>query len=251
MTRVLSSSVRRSGVYTLALALTLVAGGVGAAYPAALLAEPRAPGLVAGLLLGLAGAAFAAPLWAVPLAVAATAGGDPAGPRVTLYTAGRTQLSVRAAEAVAVARLTAELLAAGSVGGALSAAAQQRHGIEDALSQAPAPATFASAVAIAGGAAALGWALGIAAGRVVPALAVYAGGASLTAVLAGIAYFASNFRFAVALSPFGALLGLVRDELFSRQFTVETPVGLRIVGVCLWSLALAWTLSRRLSRAVR
>ena len=253
MTASLFRVVLRAPSVAVALAAALAAGGLGAAYPAAVLAEPTPPGLFAGALLGCVGAGLLAPIWGVPLAAAVTGGTDASGPRVALHASGCVQAAIRRAELGATAFVALLLVAAAALAGIASAVAQQVVGgsFAPGLGSAPAASAIGLAGAVALGAVVVGWALGIVAGSVVTACAAYGGAAALTTALAGIAYFAPPFKVAAALSPFGAILGALRDELLAPQFTVGTPYAMRVVSACAWSLVLAAAVAWRLGRRVR
>jgi hypothetical protein len=232
-----------------ALAIALAAGGLGAAYPSAFLAEPRAPGLLAGALLGLVGAGALAPLWALPLAAGTSAGADTAGPRVVLHARGISQLAIRRGELASTLAQVALLALGGALAGIVSAAAQGP--ASAGLHLAPSPRTLGLALAVGAASVILGAALGIATASVVRACTLFAAGVALTALLTGLAYFAPPLRFAAAASPFGSVLGALRDELLAPQFTVGTPYALRLLGLIVWVTVLGAAVARRTARQVR
>jgi len=97
----------------------------------------------------------------------------------------------------------------------------------------------------------LGWALGVAAGRPVIAVSLYAGAIAATVLLAGATYFAPDLRYAAALTPFSSLFDSARGEFADRQFTGGTSEVLQAASVVFWTSVLLATVGRRLRQGVR
>ena len=243
----------RSPATRAALAFSIMCGGVGAAYPRALLAAPTVPGVVAGCLLGIAGAGICSVFWGVPLAASISSGNDPAGPRACLHASGISQLAVRRSELIALFALSGTLALVGAAGGVASTIVQQvaKHRFDLGLAQAPKMWTLVVVFGLLLLFSAIGWALGVASRRAVVACAIYASAVAVTVLLAGASYFAPSFRFAAALSPLGVLLSQVRDQLGSRQFSGATSQLLRLTGAVGWLLLIVFSFARSVRNHVR
>lgn len=237
---------------TYAAAAALVGGGAGAAYPRALLVAPAAPGLLGGLCLGIAGATISTLLWGVPLCASLSGGDDSSGPRAILHVSGRSQFRTRGSELLALLALVGLLSLVGGAGGLASTGAQQviKNDLDLGLRLSPEAGTFGLCLGIITLSAVLGWILGIAMRNAVIACALYGGAVAITVALAGVSYFAPPFRFAAALSPFGAFLVFMKSELASRQFTGDTPDTLRLIGLVFWTSLLVSAAMRRMAKRV-
>ena len=231
--------------------LALASGGLAGAYPRTLLASTHPPGLVAGVMLGFVGACGSSVIWAVPWASGISAGASQTGPRAVLFAAGMRQRAVRGAEFAALLCGACGSSVLGAFGGLAAVTAEQiRAGRWNVgMSDAPAVSTVLRVVLVVIVVTTAGFMLGIATSRSLVASTAYAGGLTLTAALAGTAYFAPDFRFAAALSPFGILLDGLRDDVVAPQFSLRpVPTAIYLAGAAFWAalvLACAWMQVRR------
>jgi hypothetical protein len=220
----------------LAVALGVVIGGVGAAYPTSFLGETHAPGLGAGALLGIGGVLATSPMWALVLAVASGGDGGAAGMRVLAHAHGRPQLVSRSTEVGQTLLLAMLAAVAGAVGGVVSAAVQTQtlHAARGELALAPRWSALAVGVGVLVASAALGYLVGAATGQAGLGILVVMGVIVASAILVGAAYFVPGTGTAVSATPAGILLVAARSGLLAPQFTNQLSPTVAWVAAPLW-----------------
>lgn len=232
----------------------LICGGLGAAYPGTLLAEPVPPSLLGGVLLGIIGACALSFTWAVPLGAVTSAGDDPASVRAARFTHGTPQSRVRTLELLSLFLSVLVALLAGAIGGLISVLAQDARGGHHLFwgtHLAPHGRALMLALAVVVVATVLGWLLGLGCGSTSSAVLMYIGALTGSALLAGASYFSPGIAWVTALSPAAVLLLGLRGQLLAPQFTENLPAHLVTSTAVVWALLLLIVAARRIRSRVR
>jgi hypothetical protein len=222
----------------LAVLLGIVIGGFGAAYPTSFLGETHAPGLAAGLLLGIAGVLATSPLWALVLAAASGGDSGSAGIRVLAHAHGRSQLVTRSTEVGNTLLLAMAAALSGAVGGLISALAQAETlaSAKGLFSLAPSWWALTIGVGALIASAALGYLIGVAAGQTSVGVLVVVCVIAASAILVGAAYFAPATTSVVSATPAGILMVVARSNFLAPQFTNQLSPSVAWVAAPVWVL---------------
>jgi hypothetical protein len=223
-----------------AVFIGLSAGAIGASYPGSLLGERHAPGLAAGVLLGIVGGLATAPAWATFTAISVASDPDSAALRAVAHAGGTSQLKLRAWEFLALVRLAAVTVALAAVGGLIATVAESTvHGSANAaMASHPSIVAVGVALSVWAGALTLGFLVGIASGDggrgIVITLAALAGGA----ILVGASYFSPAVSVVASCTPAGILLVMVREQIVAPQFTTMLSGTAAAIAAPAWISAL-------------
>lgn len=232
-----------------ALAAGMFFGAVGAAYPGAFLAEPRAPGLVGGAILGIAGAGFGGVLWG-PLLGAWVGGASFSTRRILDHLNGRRVIASRTRELLALATVTFGIAIAGGASGVVASAVQPGFARGSATSLAPSPETLVVAICICLGATLIGWGLALALRSAAAGSAAYFLALSVSMLAAGLIYVAPGATPIAGLAPFGLLVAFASDQFYARQYLGQHATELTVVAAAVWTAGLAGSVAVRLRSRV-
>lgn len=232
----------------LAVSAGIACGGLGATYPTGLLGEQSAPGLWAGVLLGVVAALASAPLWMLPIAIDRSAGTTARSMRTLWHAHGQGPVTSRVGDLRACTLRLALGAFSGGTGGLFCALLQAGSVGRPAgpASLAPSPHALVTALGVAAFSILLGFAIGTASTDTGSALVVMVAALAVSAVLIGTTYFAPGVGPFASATPLGVLLVVSKDQLLAPQFTQELTTPYALIGAALWTSILVMLSLRRI-----